>query len=74
MLLDIRNIQVDGFDVQNQRYTFIVDPLLKKHFILTVWKKAGVNQTYKRQFRDLPIRSGHSSLIKSDVTLKISES
>jgi transposase len=56
MLLDVKEIQVDGFEVQDRQIhihcSSIFEEALCPHCLK---KRQVVNQTYVRQFRDLPI-------------------
>ena len=56
MLLDIKEIQIDGFEVRDQQLhihcSSICEEGLCPHCLE---KRQVVDQTYERQFRDLPI-------------------
>jgi transposase len=56
MMLDIKEIQVDGFEVEDRRIhihcSSVFEEALCPHCL---HKRQAVNQTYVRSFRDLPI-------------------
>jgi len=56
MILEIKEIQVDRFEVQDQHIHIYCSSVFEEALCLHCLKKRQVvNQTYERQFRDLPI-------------------